>query len=88
MDTDSLITDKPLPQHLLGNDIGLMKDELNGGIITKGYFLGIKKYGYEYLDKEGKLKTKSVFSGVPRDSIPFHELEELSKGSKLTKKNR
>lgn len=37
-DTDSAITDKPLPGYLIGDDIGLLKDELNGGLITKGYF--------------------------------------------------
>jgi DNA polymerase type B, organellar and viral len=42
-DTDSLFVDKEFPQELIGNELGQMKDELNGGLIKKGYFLGIKK---------------------------------------------
>jgi hypothetical protein len=55
-DTDSIFTDKPLPDYLIGNDLGLLKDELNGLVIKQGYFLGIKNYGYtiEYLNKEIK----------------------------------
>jgi len=34
-DTDSIFVDKELPQHSIGNDLGLMKDELNGGFIEK-----------------------------------------------------
>jgi hypothetical protein len=44
-DTDSMFTNKPLPDHLIGDGLGLMKDELKGGYIKKAYFLGIKKYG-------------------------------------------
>ena len=81
-DTDSLITDKPLPNYLIGKDIGLMKDELDSGIITKAYFLGIKNYGYEYLNKDGEIKFKSIFSGVERYSLT---LEELVKDIQLNK---
>lgn len=63
-DTDSVITTVPLPSHLMGDDLGLFKDELNGDIISKGVFLGIKQYGYVIDGKE-----KSVFAGVPRNSI-------------------
>jgi len=49
-DTDSIFTDKPLPDNLIGNNLGLMKDELNGSIIKEAYFLGIKQYGYWYTD--------------------------------------
>jgi hypothetical protein len=79
-DTDSLFTDKALPNYLIGSEIGQLKDELNGGIITKAYFLGIKKYGYEYLDNNDKLKFKSVFSGVERNSLNLDELIKLSNG--------
>src|SRR6266702_2053385 len=41
-DTDSIFIDKDLPQHLIGNELGLMKDELKGGLTKKAYFLGIK----------------------------------------------
>lgn len=42
-DTDSAFLNKPLPKHLVGNGIGLMKDELNGKIIKRALFLGNKK---------------------------------------------
>jgi DNA polymerase elongation subunit (family B) len=64
-DTDSLFTDKELPKYLVGKGLGQLKDELNGGVIKKAYFLGIKKYGY--LDDDNK--THSVFSGVERNSL-------------------
>jgi DNA polymerase type B, organellar and viral len=52
-DTDSIITATILDDSLLGKEIGLMKDELNGLPIKEAYFLGIKKYGYFYIDREG-----------------------------------
>jgi DNA polymerase elongation subunit (family B) len=64
-DTDSLFTDHPLPDYLIGSDLGQLKDELNGGFIKKAYFLGIKKYGYI----DDKDVTHSVFSGVERNSL-------------------
>ena len=42
-----------------------MKDELNGGV--DGYFLGIKQYGYWYLDNNGNRIDKSVFVGAGRE---------------------
>lgn len=43
-DTDSIFTDVKLPDHMVGKGLGLMKDELDGGVITKAVFLGIKRY--------------------------------------------
>jgi hypothetical protein len=37
-DIDSIFTTTKLPDNLLGNELGLMKDELNGNIIQEGYF--------------------------------------------------
>jgi DNA polymerase type B, organellar and viral len=42
-DTDSIFINKELPDYLIGEALGLMKDELKGGWINKAYFLGIKK---------------------------------------------
>jgi hypothetical protein len=47
-DTDSIFTSNKLDLTLIGKDLGLMKDELNGIIIKEAYFLGIKQYGYYY----------------------------------------
>ena len=56
-DTDSIFTDKALPDHMVGKDIGLMKDELDGGYIREAYFLGIKKYAF--IDNKNKLNQFS-----------------------------
>jgi len=70
-DTDSIFTTKKLEDNFVGSELGLMKDELNGLTIKEAYFLGIKKYGYQYYDINNKLITKSVFAGVKRDSLSF-----------------
>jgi hypothetical protein len=64
-DTDSIFVDKELPDYLIGNNLGQLKDELNGKFIKKAYFLGIKKYGYIDIDNN----IHSVFSGVERNSL-------------------
>lgn len=69
-DTDSIFTTDKLPDELIGSELGLMKDELDGGIIEAGYFLGIKQYGFKYTDN-GQIKEKSVFAGVKRNSLTF-----------------
>lgn len=80
-DTDSIFVDGELPQHLVGNDLVLMKDELNGGCIKKAYFLGIKKYGYiDNLDS-----IHSVFSGVERNSLTWEDIENIAKGFTIVK---
>lgn len=84
-DTDSMITDKPLPNYLLGKDLGLLKDELNGCIIEEGYFLGIKQYGYYYFDSKGDRIEKSVFAGIIRDSVSFKEIKDIFNGETVTK---
>ena len=81
MDTDSLFIDKPLPLDMVGSDLGLFKDELEGDFINKAYFLGIKKYGY--ITNTGKVFT--VFSGVKRNSLTFEEVEQIARGYKLLK---
>lgn len=70
-----------MPKELMGSELGLFKDELNGSIISKGVFLGIKQYGYTVDGIE-----KSVFAGVPRNTIKFSDLEDISRGSMYTKK--
>jgi hypothetical protein len=83
-DTDSFFTDKPLPENLIGKDLGLMKDELDGLTIDKAYFLGIKKYGYRFI-KDNQVINKSVFSGIERDSLTFDEVEQIADGLTITK---
>nr|YP_010192427.1 hypothetical protein LK379_mgp25 [Amanita sinensis]QZN08164.1 hypothetical protein [Amanita sinensis] len=75
-DTDSIFIDGILPKELVGKELGQMKDELNGGLIQKAYFLGIKKYGY--IDNNNI--THSVFSGVERNSLTFNEIQNIANG--------
>lgn len=82
-DTDSIFTTDTIPNHLIGSGLGLMKDELNGLFIQEGYFLGIKKYGYWYLDKDNNRIEQSVFAGITRNSITFNEIIDLFKGSTI-----
>jgi len=79
-DTDSLFTDKPLPQNLVGDDIGQMKDELKGRVIKRALFLGNKKYIFQYYNEKGKLITVSVFSGVKRNLLTWKEFKTMSWG--------
>jgi DNA polymerase type B, organellar and viral len=67
-DTDSVFTSDDLPGFELGNELGLIKDELKGNVVNEAYFLGIKQYGYCYYDKNDceKRIEKSVFAGVTR----------------------
>ncbi len=49
-----------------------MKDEMNGILIDRAYFLGIKQYAFQYTNAEGITITKSVFSGVPKFCLSFN----------------
>ena len=85
-DTDSMFIDKPLPKHFIGEELGLMKDELKGNVISKAYFLGIKQYGFKYVDKNSNQTiTKSVFAGIKRDSLTFYDIEQLACGNTLSR---
>jgi len=84
-DTDSVFTTKKLEDKFIGSELGLIKDELNGLTIKEAYYLGIKKSGYQYLDKNNTLVTKSVFAGVSRDSVTFEEIIKLSQGYNIRK---
>jgi hypothetical protein len=53
--------------------------------LVLGLFLGPKKYGYWYLDKEGIKVVKSVFAGVPRNSLSFEEIRNIFEGETITK---
>jgi len=83
-DTDSIFTTHPLPDHLIGQDIGQLKDEKGGVLIDKAYFLGIKQYGYTFknnVDDLGNQINKSVWEGVTRDTIPFQIIEDIANGA-------
>lgn len=82
-DTDSIFIQDALPSELVGKELGLMKDELEGLLIEEAIFLGVKQYGYYYYDKNGNRIEKSTFSGVTRDSLSFEEITLLLIKSKF-----
>ena len=83
-DTESAFFDDLEPfKHLLGDELGMFKDELNGSVIEEAEFVGIKQYGYWYYDKEGNKVEKSVFAGVTRDSLSFESIQKIQKGEVL-----
>lgn len=87
-DTDSVFLDKPLTECMIGNEIGEMKNELESmgaKHIDKAYFLGNKKYGYVYTDKNNVVNTSTVIAGADRNSLTFNEIESLSKGNTIIK---
>ena len=84
-DTDSAFISEPLDSNLIGTDLGLMKDELNGNTINEAYFVGPKKYGYYLINELGIKKEYSVFSGVPRNSLSFNEVKDIFEGKIITK---
>jgi hypothetical protein len=84
-DTDSVFISENLDDKFIGSELGFMKVELSGFIIKEGYFVGIKKYGYQFLDKKNNLVTKSTFAGIEKNSLTFDEIIKLSKGEKLIK---
>ena len=89
-DTDSIFIDKPLSSKIVGDDIGLLKDEMKGLVIKEAFFLGIKQYGYWFLDINNNRVENSVFAGVPRNCLTFKEIISISKGSRIIRiiKNR
>ena len=72
------------------NELGKFKDELGGLLIEEAIFLGIKQYGYKYVDAlagGGKQIEKSTFAGVPKNSLPFKDIEYLAEGGTIERDN-
>ena len=64
-------------------ELGKFKDELGGLLIEEALFLGIKQYGYKYVDRDGQQICKSTFAGVPRNSLTFKDIEYLFEGGEI-----
>ena len=79
-DTDSIFTDKELPSHMMGSALGLMKDELDGALIDRAHFLGIKRYAYQY-----KGATKTTFSGLQKNDLSWSDVESLVSGETVSR---
>ncbi len=84
-DTDSIFTKTELSKELVGDDLGMMKDELKGLTIQEAIFLDIKKYGYYYYDKNGTKVEKSVVAGVERNSLSFDDIKNIFNGEIITR---
>ena len=76
-DTDSFFTTDLKPfSHIISAELGDFKDELNGLIISKGIFLGIKQYCYQYFNEgkehfslaEVKQALKKMHNGTASDA--------------------
>jgi hypothetical protein len=81
-DTDSVFTKNSLGIIQEGKELGLFKDELNGINIKKATFLGIKQYGYQF-EQNNQLIEKSVFAGVPRNSLTYSQILDLKQGKTI-----
>jgi hypothetical protein len=80
-DTDSIFTSKSLPT---GIELGDLKDELKGFKISRALFLSTKMYIYEYKNKDNKIKTISVCSGVKRNTLTWDQFVQISQGGSVT----
>jgi len=68
-DTDSIITDKPLPT---SSEIGGLKNEMlkyGTETISEAYFIGPKEYALKLLNKNNKEFIFTTFAGVKKDSL-------------------
>jgi hypothetical protein len=72
-DTDSVVTDKPISDFMVGSKLGQMKLEHN---IEKAVFLAPKVYGLVDVDGNETIKVKGVTQEVA-SKITFTDLEEL-----------
>jgi len=72
-DTDSGVTDKPLPSHLVGKELGQFKLE---HIINRAVFLAPKVYGLEDIEGNEIIKVKGVTEEVANE-FTLDTLEEL-----------
>jgi hypothetical protein len=69
-DTDSLVLDCPLPDHLVGSDLGQFKLERE---VSEGVFLAPKVYGLSEYNVKVTVKNK----GYIKDDITLDHLKDL-----------
>ena len=72
-DTDSAVTDRPLPQHMIGSELGQVKLE---HIINKAIFLAPKVYGLVDVDGNEIIKVKGISHDVA-SQLHIEDLESL-----------
>nr|AYE93222.1 DNA polymerase [Termitomyces sp.]AYE93270.1 DNA polymerase [Termitomyces sp.] len=80
-DTDSVLMEKPLDSELISStDLGKLKLEY---VISEGYFIAPKFYGFKDVLGNTVLKTK----GVTKGQIVFEDLIKLSQGEDINLKS-
>ena len=72
-DTSNYIYDRPLPTGVNKKVVGLMKDELGGGIITEFTALRPKAYSYKMNDFTELKKTKGTKKCVVKKMLRFDD---------------
>jgi hypothetical protein len=72
-DTDSIVTNKPLPDSMIGNKLGQVKLEY---VIKKAVFLAPKVYAFVTDDNKEIIKVKGLKHDVI-DNLKFNDLEAL-----------
>ena len=70
---DSIDVDKPLPDYLVGNELGQFKLEYK---FIEAIFLALKVYGGFYMDKDGSLKEISKIKGF-KNKVNLNSLKSL-----------
>lgn len=80
MDTDSIYTDMPISEHLLSDELGDLKDELKGDIISEAYFVAPKVYGFK---QEKTLQPTIKAKSIKKDQITFDHIKNLYNGETL-----
>ena len=72
-DTSGYIPDRPLPIGLNKKVIGLMKDEIEGAIMTEFVALRPKLYSYEKLDGSEDKKCKGIKKCAVKKALTFED---------------
>ena len=75
-DTSNYIYDRPLPTRVNKKVVGLMKDELGGGIITEFVALRPKAYSYRTDDLVELKKTKGTKKCVVKEMLGFNDYKK------------
>lgn len=79
-DTDSIITSNKLDDKYISDALGMMKDELNGKLISDGIFISPKLYGLKLDNGKEIIKSR----GVGKNKLNFDELIRIWKGETIT----
>ena len=87
-DTSNCIYDRPLPIGVNKKFIGLMKDELGGGIITEFVALRLEAYSYITNDFTELKKAKRTKKCVVKKMLRFSDYKNLFSNGKVLKSHQ